>query len=184
MSGNRFIPAIGCLVLVLGGTISRAQSSQPRGGWMLKNYHFTGPPAPGSIQPADPVVSELRQIQSTLMTIMRRAEFFDDYEAALAAAGQAAANAQLIGTVQERLAAATAAKTAAGQSMSNASEAIYSIAFKDHTVEAATAYWTDDSMLHYITPGGAHVQVRLNLVDRELSGKLNGRNGIEFSLPK
>ena len=183
MSGKWFIPAVACLALLSAG-VSRAQPPQPRGNWMLKNYHFTGPPAPGSIAPADPVVSELRQIQSTLMTIMRRAEFFDDFEAAMAAAAQAAANAQLIGTIQERLAAAASAKAAAAESRSDASAAIYSIAFKDHTVEAATAYWADDLMLHYMTAGGAHVQVRLDRVDRELSGKLNRLKGVEFSLPR
>jgi hypothetical protein len=41
----------------------------------------------------------------------------------------------------------------------------YLIAFKDNTIHAATAVWTDRLMAHYITREGAHEQVLLDLVD-------------------
>jgi hypothetical protein len=175
--------ALACLAFASGG-VSSAQSPGPRDAWMMKNYNFTGPPPPGSIAPTDPVVSDLRQIQSTLFSIMRRAVFNEDYEAALAAAEQAAATTQLIGTINERLAAAAAAKAPTEDVKTNAAAPVYAIALKDHTIATAAAYWTDALMLHYMTLGGAHVQVRLDLVDRALSTKLNRMKDLEFTLPK
>jgi hypothetical protein len=137
----------------------------------MKNYHFTGPPPPGSIPSVDPVVAELRQIQNMVLSIMRKADFNDDWEAALFAAGQAFNNAQLIGTIQERLKAA--ASTPTGAEARNAPGPTLSIALNDHTIESATVYWTDGLMLHFLTPRGAHVQVRMDLVDRNLTNRLN-----------
>jgi len=147
----------------------------------MKNFKFTGPPAPGSIRPTDPVVNELRRIQNTVSSIMRKANSVEDYETALAGAAQAAANAQLIGVITQRLDHTAATKSIADEARSTP---IYSIAFKDHTVEAAIAYWTDPLMLHYMTPQGSHVQVRLYLVDRSLSVKLNRLKNLEFTLPE
>src|SRR5262245_52078079 len=183
MSRKRLI----CVVagaLAAGGGISQAQPSEPRDAWLMKNYRFTGPPPRDSIKPTDPVVFELRQIQNTLLSIIRKADFAENYEAALAAASQAAANAQAIGAIAERLESAAAAKAIADEAKSDNPTLIYSIALKDHTVESATAYWTDRLMLHYMTREGAHVQVRLDLVDRSLSTKLNRMKNLEFSLPE
>jgi hypothetical protein len=184
MSSNGYVSSFVCMVLAVSVGVSHAQSSEPRDAWLMKNYRFTGPPAPGSIEPMDPVVAELRQIQNTLLSILRKTDFGKDYEAALAAADQATATAQLIGTITERLESAAAAKTMADEARANASTPIYAIAFKDHTIEAATAYWTDGLMLHYMTRQGAHVQVRLDLVDRDLSTRLNRANNLEFRLPE
>jgi hypothetical protein len=156
----------------------------------MKNYHFTGPPPPAPFVPADPVVSDLRQIQNTLLSIMRKANYGEDYETALAAAAQAAANAQLIGVITERLESAaapkaapkTAAKTAPDETELNGP--IYSIALKDHSVHFAAAYWTDSLMLHYLTPQGTHVQIRRDLVDFDLSARLNREKNLEFRLPE
>jgi hypothetical protein len=149
----------------------------------MKNYHFTGPPPAGSIEPEDPVVSELRQIQNTLLSIMRKTNFAEDYEGTLAAAEQATATAQLIGSITARLQSAGAKTTAEGVN-SPALTPLYALAFKDHTIEAVTAYWTDGSMLHYLTRQGAHVQVRLNFLDRDLTTTLNKMKNPEFTLPK
>jgi hypothetical protein len=57
------------------------------------------------------------------------------------------------------------------------------IAFKDHTIYAAVGYWVEGDTLHYITSGNTHNQVSLDLVDRELSARLNGERGVDFLLP-
>ena len=57
------------------------------------------------------------------------------------------------------------------------------IAFKDHTIYAAVGYWVECDTLHYITAGNTHNQVSLDLVDRELSNRLNGERGVNFLLP-
>ena len=183
MSRKGCICAIACIVFVVNAGVSRAQSPQARDAWLMQNYHFTGPPSPLSLVPADPVVSDLQEIQNTLLTIMQRAKFYEDYEAALAAAAQAAENAQRIGAITERLqsAAAQGPKTTAAAVNSNAP--VYLIALKDHTVHTASAYWTDRFMLNYITEKGAHVQVRLDLVDPDLSTRLNREKNLEFKLP-
>lgn len=57
------------------------------------------------------------------------------------------------------------------------------IAFKDHTIYAAVAYWVEGDTLHYVTSGNRHNQVSLDLVDRELSARLNGERNVDFRLP-
>jgi hypothetical protein len=59
----------------------------------------------------------------------------------------------------------------------------YLIAFKDHTIYAAVAYWLEDTTLHYVTNQNTHNQVSLDLVDRELSGRLNRERNVDFRLP-
>lgn len=59
----------------------------------------------------------------------------------------------------------------------------YLIAFKDHTIYAAFAYWMEGETLHYVTTHGTHNQVSLDLVDRELSERLNRERNVEFKLP-
>src|SRR5690242_5240505 len=98
------------LTLTIG--ISPAQLRPNHDGWLMQNYRFTGPPPPGERQPADPVLTELKEIQGVVRALMRRASFEDDYESAIIAAGQAVANAQLIGAVVERQQAVQAAQSA------------------------------------------------------------------------
>jgi hypothetical protein len=150
----------------------------------MKNYHFTGPPAPGSIQPVDPVVAELRRIQNTVLSVMRKTDFGEDYEGTLAAAAQAAANAQVIGAINERLRTPAPGSGIAEAAKPDQAGPIYYLAFKDRTVDSATAYWLDGSMLHYMTRQGAHVQVRMTLVDAGLSNRLNRMRNLEFALPE
>jgi hypothetical protein len=148
--------------------------------WLMKNYRFTGPPPPGSGQPVDPVVNDLKQVQNMLMSVMRKANFSEDWETAIIAGSQAAANAQTIGIITERLEANAAAKAKA--EASKPEPPTYSIAFKDRSIESAVAYWSDGMMFHYITLSGAHIQVRQELVDRNLSAKINKARGVEFNL--
>ena len=149
-------------VLVLIPGVSPAQTSQAHDNWLNQNYHFTGPPAPGDIRPTPPVISELQEIQNTLLAIVRKANFAGDYEAALAAAAQASANAQLRNSLVERRQSATARNTSLDPKPARAP--VYLIALKDSSIQAATSYWADRSMLHYISMDGSHVQVRKDLV--------------------
>jgi hypothetical protein len=59
----------------------------------------------------------------------------------------------------------------------------YLIAFKDHTIYAATAYWVDGDTLHYFTSGNVHNQASLGLVDRDFTERLNREAGLDVKLP-
>jgi hypothetical protein len=59
----------------------------------------------------------------------------------------------------------------------------YLIAFKDHTIYSAVAYWVEGSTLHYFTSGNVHNQVSLSLVDRDLTARLNKEGGQTVTLP-
>jgi len=59
----------------------------------------------------------------------------------------------------------------------------YLIAFKDHTIYAATAYWVDGDTLHYFTAGNVHNQASLALVDRAFTERLNREAGLDVKLP-
>jgi len=179
--------AVAGLILIPLIGVSRAQSPPAHDAWFMQNYRFAGPPPPGELKSVDPVLSELREIQSKVLTILRRAKLERDYEAALAAAAQAVANAQLIGAMTERQQVAQAAQ--AGELAKSATdeaqspEQFFLIALKDRTINAVTSYWVDGLMLNYITLPGAHVMVRLDLVDIGLSRDLNRQRNVEFHLP-
>lgn len=59
----------------------------------------------------------------------------------------------------------------------------YLIAFKDHSIYSAFAYWVDGDTLHYITPQRVHNQVSVALVDRALTDKLNRGRSMQVNLP-
>ena len=59
----------------------------------------------------------------------------------------------------------------------------YLIAFKDHTIYAAVAYWVQGDTLHYFTSGNTHNQVSISLVDRDLTERLNRESGVDMKLP-
>jgi len=59
----------------------------------------------------------------------------------------------------------------------------YLIAFKDHSIYSAVAYWVDGDTLHYFTTGSTHNQASVSLVDRELTARLNRESGLEVKLP-
>jgi hypothetical protein len=60
----------------------------------------------------------------------------------------------------------------------------YLIAFKDHTIYSAVAYWVQGDTLHYFTTGNTHNQVSISLVDRDLTERLNRESGTNLQLPK
>jgi hypothetical protein len=171
-----------CALLVLSAGISRAQPSEPRDAWLMKNYRFTGPLPAGEFVQTDALTSQLRGIQNSVLAILRKANYDRDFETALAAAAQAAANAQLIAAITDRLQPGT--PSTATPAAVRADGPIFLIASKDGTIGAATSYWADRFMLHYVTLQGAHVQVRLDLVDRRLSTELNRQRNVEFRFPE
>jgi hypothetical protein len=59
----------------------------------------------------------------------------------------------------------------------------YLLAFKDHTVYSAIAYWFDGDTLHYFTTGSTHNQASVSLLDKELTIRLNKELGIDFHMP-
>lgn len=58
----------------------------------------------------------------------------------------------------------------------------YLIALKDHTIYAAFAYWFEGDTLHYVTTHGTHNQASMDLVDRELTERLNRERNVPFKL--
>jgi len=60
---------------------------------------------------------------------------------------------------------------------------IYLVAFKDHMIRAASAYWVDGRTLHYVTLQHEEKQVPLDTVDREFSLQLNRERHVRFQLP-
>ena len=57
------------------------------------------------------------------------------------------------------------------------------IALKDGWVHVAVAYWVLQGTLHYLTPEGSHNRVSLEIVDREMSARLNDGGRVPFVLP-
>jgi hypothetical protein len=58
----------------------------------------------------------------------------------------------------------------------------YLIAYKDHSVYTALAYWMENGALNYVTPQNAHNQVTLDLLDVDLTKQLNTRRGMAFNI--
>jgi hypothetical protein len=75
------------------------------------------------------------------------------------------------------------AQPAMDEVASTAEPTHYLIAFKDHTIYAATAYWLDGDTLHYFTSGNTHNQASLSLVDRDFTERLNKEGGVDVKLP-
>jgi hypothetical protein len=59
----------------------------------------------------------------------------------------------------------------------------YLIAYKNHAVYSALAYWVEDKTLHYVTTQNTHNQASLDLIDLALTKSLNQRNDVPFSIP-
>jgi hypothetical protein len=59
----------------------------------------------------------------------------------------------------------------------------YLIAYKDHAVYTALAYWVEDKTLHYVTAQNTHNQASLDLIDLTLTKSLNRRNDVPFAIP-
>jgi len=60
---------------------------------------------------------------------------------------------------------------------------IYLLAFTDHAIRVAAAYWVDGKTLHYVTLEHEQKQAPLDTVDRDLSLQLNRERHVPFSLP-
>lgn len=60
---------------------------------------------------------------------------------------------------------------------------VFLIAMKDYTIYAASAYWVEENTLNYITIQGSQNSASLDLVDRELSQRLNRDRKVAFGLP-
>lgn len=60
---------------------------------------------------------------------------------------------------------------------------IYLIAFKDHTILPALAYWMEGDTLNYVTQNGTPNRASLDLIDRDFSKQLNRERNVEFTLP-
>ena len=57
------------------------------------------------------------------------------------------------------------------------------IAYKNHAVYTALAYWVEDKTLHYVTTQNTHNQASLDLIDLALTKSLNRRNDVPFAIP-
>ncbi len=60
----------------------------------------------------------------------------------------------------------------------------YLIAFKDHSIYSALAYWVQGDTLHYVTPEGVHNQASLDLIDRDFTEQLNRERRTLVRLPR
>lgn len=61
---------------------------------------------------------------------------------------------------------------------------LYLIAFKDHSIVQALGYWMEGNTLHYVSIEHSLNQASLDLIDRQLSQRLNDERGVEFKLPQ
>lgn len=59
----------------------------------------------------------------------------------------------------------------------------YLIAYRDHTVYPALAYWVEGDTLHYVTTQNTHNQASLALIDLDQTTKLNADRAIPFAIP-
>jgi hypothetical protein len=60
---------------------------------------------------------------------------------------------------------------------------IYLIAFQDHSIVPALAYWTEGTLLKYVNMDHSINQASLELVDRDMSRLLNDQRSVDFHLP-
>lgn len=66
----------------------------------------------------------------------------------------------------------------------DAQPTIYLLAFRDHNIVPALGYWMEGNTLHYVSVEHSLNQASLDLIDRDLSQRLNDERGVEFKLPK
>ncbi len=57
----------------------------------------------------------------------------------------------------------------------------YLIAYRDHSVYTALAYWVEGHTLHYVTTSNTHNQADLSLIDLDFTQKLNQDRGMPVS---
>lgn len=66
----------------------------------------------------------------------------------------------------------------------DAQPTIYLIAFRDHSIVQALGYWMEGTTLHYVSVEHTLNQASLDLIDRDLSQRLNDERKVEFKLPQ
>jgi hypothetical protein len=76
------------------------------------------------------------------------------------------------------------ADAAAQRAASGDKATIYLIALQDHTIVQALGYWMEGSTLHYVSAEHTLNQLSIDLVDRDLSQRLNDERGLDFRLPQ
>jgi hypothetical protein len=69
------------------------------------------------------------------------------------------------------------------QAIANDQPTIYLIAFKDHSIVQALGYWMEGATLHYVSVEHSLNQASIDMIDRDLSQRLNDERGLEFKLP-
>jgi hypothetical protein len=72
----------------------------------------------------------------------------------------------------------------AQRSSSSDQPTIYLVALRDHTIVQALGYWMEGSTLHYVSAEHTLNQLSVDLVDRDLSQRLNDERGLDFRLPQ
>jgi hypothetical protein len=77
--------------------------------------------------------------------------------------------------------ASNAGPVAPGEPLSTP-ENYYLIAYKDHEIYSALAYWVEDKTLHYVTTQNTHNQASLDLIDLTLTKSLNQDRSVPFSI--
>jgi len=123
----------------------------------------------------DQLVAQLGEIQSQVLSILRKAQFNGDLQTALGAASEARANVELMAALSGRLPLAERPRKATSN--------VYLIAFKDQVIRAALEYSVDGNMLTYVTLQGKRVQAPLDSIDRGFSEQLNRERNLDFRLP-
>jgi hypothetical protein len=73
--------------------------------------------------------------------------------------------------------------TASARRASDDEPTLYLIAFKDHSIIQALGYWMEGGALHYVNVEHTLNQVSMDLIDRDLSQRLNDERGVQFKLP-
>jgi hypothetical protein len=122
----------------------------------------------------DRFVAQLAEVQSQVLSILRKAQFNGDLQTALGAASEARANVELMAALSGRLPVAERPPARTN---------VYLIAFKDHVIRAVVDYSVEGTTLSYVTLQGTRAQAPLDSVDREFSEQLNRERNIEFRLP-
>jgi len=61
---------------------------------------------------------------------------------------------------------------------------LYLIAFKDHSIVQALGYWMEGSTLHYVSAEHTLNQASLDMIDHDMSMRLNSERGVEFRIPQ
>ncbi len=74
------------------------------------------------------------------------------------------------------------AATSPNQPAEPAEPQYYLIAYKDHSVYTALAYWVEGDILHYVTTRNTHNQASLSLIDLDQTIRLNADSPTPFTL--